>query len=306
MTDTTQAAVHDGNIPGGRSYTVSAATEWTGATALGERFTLRTLDASGDQIREGVSFADVDAARMFPVTGPIRFDGVRAGDVVGLTLDDVRTAPFAHSWTRPGIGFGPDFGFHVRRIELADEHWPGSPDIRLRLQPHVGTLGVLPRSEHPARDLGSYGGNVDISELGAGATLWVTAEVDGGGVFAGDIHAGIGDAEICGTGLEAPGEVDLRVEVLPGAKLDVPVVTRGDRAWLLGVGDSFEEALSAASTAAIGAIVRHLGVPAAEAYLLVSQILEVRVCQIVNPRVSVSVSLREGLDVSFFPRKELP
>jgi amidase len=291
----------DGNVVAKRSYAVGPQSSFVDTVDLSTGFTLRTLDASGNQIREGIGAGNIDPSSMFPVTGPVELAGVRAGDTIGLTVVDLRTATEAHCWTRPGIGIGPDFGYHVRRVDLGSPRWPGLPDIELTLQPHVGTLGVLPSLEHPARDLGTHGGNLDMSELGSGATLWLRAQRDGAGVFAGDIHAAIGDAEICGTGLEASGEIDLRAVVRRDWSPSVPVITRNGRAWLIGVATNVEDAIRTACDAAIAALSESLAIPEAEAYLLVGQLLEVRVCQIVNPHVSVSVSLKQGLDACFAP-----
>jgi amidase len=233
------------------------------------------------------------------VTGPIEIEDVHAGDTVGLSILGLRTAPDAHSWTRPGIGIGPDFGYHVRRIDIEAARWPGQPDIGLNIRPHVGTLGVLPSGAREARDLGDYGGNVDMSELGAGATLWVRAQVDGAGVYAGDVHAGIADAEICGTGLETTGEIDLSVEVRTDWHPALPIITRGPRAWMISVDSTVERALVRATDTVVPLLSTHLHIPLAEAYLILGQLLEVRVCQVVNPHVSISVSLGQGLDACF-------
>ena len=46
----------------------------------------------------------------------------------------------------------------------------------------------------------------------------------------GDIHAVMGDCELCGTGLEIGGVITVRVSVLKGRKLDWPVIETAD-AW---------------------------------------------------------------------------
>ena len=291
--------VFDANLADERVYAAGPDEAFVGTVTDGDAFTLRTLDASGNQMREGVRPQDIRPDALFPVTGPVEIAGARAGDTIGLTILDLRTAAHAHSWTRPGIGIGPELGYQVRRIDLAAAHWPGQPDIGLDIRPHVGTLGLLPAVRHEARDLGAYAGNIDMHELGAGATLWVRAQVDGGGVFAGDIHAGIGDGEICGTGLEAAGEVDLKVQIRRYWSPELPIVTRNGRAWMIGVDSTVEGALVKAVEAIVPLLSAHLEVPAPEAYLILAQLLELKVCQVVNPHVSVSVSLGQGLDACF-------
>lgn len=280
-----------------RAYTVGG--EWAplATVAIGQRFAVRTLDASGNQMHEELSsVAEIDQHRLFPATGPITVEGVRAGDAVGIEVTGISPVARGHIWTRPGLGFGPTPDFHVRSVdveqlefELGGERYPLTPRL------HVGTLGLAPSRATPARDVGTHGGNIDSVELAPGATLWVRAEHDGGGVFAADVHAAIGDAEICGTGVEVEATVGLRVHRADDGP-DLPIIRQGRRTWVIGTGASFEEALDTGVRFIHGALVRRLGVAPRDAYLAVGAMLEVRVCQVVNPHTSVAVSLTSGLD----------
>jgi len=299
--DPVEAMVFDGELTGNRVYVLGSHLPCATSVETGQLLTLRTMDASGNQIREGTRAEDLDQTALFPVTGPVAVRGVRAGDTVGMHVHDVRLADEAYCWTRPGIGFGPDFGYHLRRIDLRRPLWPGLPDLSLELTPHVGTIGVLPSARRLARDLGSYGGNLDSVEIGPGSTVWVTAHSDGGGVFAGDVHASIGDAEICGTGLEAAAEVDLTITARRDWSSKYPVVERAGRAWMVAIGSTVDEALRLGCAELIELLASHLRVDKAESYLLVAQLLEARICQVVNPRASIALSLRQGLDACLMP-----
>ncbi|WP_190815840.1 acetamidase/formamidase family protein [Saccharopolyspora pogona] len=265
-----------------------------------QRFTLRTLDASGDQVRPGVTADSLDADLLFPVAGPVEISGVRAGDRVGIGILDIRCSPVGHVWTRPGLGFGNPGWFDVRELKIEPPLVLDVAGLELPYTVHAGTLGVLPAMPAPARTLGPYGGNLDIPELGPRSMLWVTAAVDGGGVFAGDVHAAIGDAEVCGTGVETPAELDL-VAVRGDWQAANPAVMTEDKVWLLGIGTNFEQALSTVLPDVTAALADHLRVPESQAYLLSSVLLDIRACQIVNPLTSVAVSLRGNLDQCLVP-----
>lgn len=301
MTLSPTTRICDGGGKDNRAYVLEPGLVGATTIDVGDYVTMRTLDASGDQIREDTHAAAIDQAKLFPVTGPVNVRGVQRGETLGLAVCNIRTAAEAHCWTRPGIGIGPDLGFYAKRVVLEEAKWPGRHGIPLAIRPHVGTLGVLPNSRRLARDLGDYGGNVDCAVLGADSVLWVRAQVAGGGVFAGDVHAGIGDAEICGTGLEAAAEVDLQITSRTDWAPPLPVITKGGRAWIIGIGATVDAALRRACVATISAVRDYLKVPEAEAYLLASQLLEVRICQVVNPNASVTVSLAQGLDVCLGP-----
>jgi len=96
----------------------------------------------------------------------------------------------------------------------------GMPGTLGRLRPFIGNIGTTPSvtmpDSHNAGDFGQsligadhdYGveteadlekrtdGHMDISEVRAGATLICPVEIDGGGVYVGDLHANQGDGEL--------------------------------------------------------------------------------------------------------------
>lgn len=275
-----------------------------------ERFTVRTQDASGGQIGEGCPAGAFDLAGAFPVVGPIRVEGVHAGDLVGIHLHRLEPAArWGHTWTRPGLGVGVGVDFHVRRLTASRPviDWcPSGQEIALEARPHVGTIGMLPAVATEPRTLGTYGGNLDFAGFGPGATIWLTAQVEGGGLFVGDVHAAIGDAEVCGTGIEIAAVADLEVVGVGTPTYGLPVVTTADRAWLIGVGDTFDDALAVAVDECVQRFAAAESVSVPDAYLAVGLLLDVTVCQMVNPRRSVAVTLRSGMDRILRPHLAAP
>lgn len=283
------------------THLVGPDTPFVFESAPGHRFVMRSKDASGNQIREGVVQDDLDRDRLFPVAGPVNVTGVRAGDFIGVEIHSIVADPRGHTWTRPGLGFGSETEFHVRSLDSVNPviEWGPGPDIPVPSQLHVGTVGVLPEIEQLPRTLGTYGGNLDFVGTGAGSTVWLRAQVDGAGIFLGDVHAAMGDAEVCGTGVEVAASSELTVHRARGWQPGLPVISTGGRFWLLGVGDSIEEALETALRLCVDRFAETQSMSAADAYLAVGLLLEVKICQVVNPRRSVAVSLASGLDRIF-------
>ncbi|GAA1791564.1 hypothetical protein HC028_01110 [Planosporangium flavigriseum] len=291
----------DGRIIDDCVYSLGPDTPHAVTVRPGEMFTLRALDASGNQLRPGVAPDAIDPARLFPVAGPVGIAGAGVGDAVGVAVLDVRPAPHGHVWTRPGLGFRNPGWLAVREF---DTHVLSTGGVNARTVPaqlHLGTLGVLPESSAPPRTLGSYGGNLDVPFLGPSAMLWARAAVAGGGVFCGDVHAAIGDGEVCGTGIEVAAEADLVATSLASWQLQHPVVMAEDRCWIIGIGANFEEAVAAVLPTAIAAVRAALRESEEQAYLIASLLLEIKVCQLVNPLTSVAVSLGAGLDRHLAP-----
>lgn len=300
---TTTTAFLDAAVDAHRVYALDGRYRPVETIALGDVLGLTTLDASGDQIRPGMTDShELDPSRLFPATGPVAIDGVHAGDGVAIDVLSIVPADRGHVWTRPGLGFGPSPDFFVRELDSR------RPVLRFRdreavipRRVHVGTLGLAPAEETAVRDLGLHGGNLDTVQLAEGATLHLRAQADGGGLFAADVHAAMADAEICGTGVEVPARLRLRVRACDGWAPTLPTIVRAGRVWLLGVGDTLDDALERAVITAVTALQQIGGLSHEEAYLACGVLLEVQVCQVVNPHRSVAVSLSGGLDRDLIP-----
>jgi acetamidase/formamidase len=65
---------------------------------------------------------------------------------------------------------------------------------------------------------------MDIPEVRPGATLICPVDVDGGGVYVGDLHANQGDGELSLHTTDVSGTVTMDVEVIDGLELDGPVL----------------------------------------------------------------------------------
>ena len=280
-------------------YRLSPDLESRSAVAVGEVFACLTRDASGDQIGEGLDFADLDPARVFPVNGPISIAGVKAGDAVGIEIRAIVAAEWGHTWTRPGLGVSAPASPHVRRLSSRQPliAWGGAP-IAVAPQLHVGTIGLVPIVATEPRNLGVYGGNLDSVLCGVGSIIWITAQVDGGGLFVGDVHAAMGDAEVCGTGIEVAARLELSVRTHRGWAPTFPTIYRDEKTWLVVDGDDFDEALRRGVNECTQLLATHSGMAYEDAYLAAGLLLEVRVCQVVNSRRSLAVSLSGGADAA--------
>src|SRR5260370_34122576 len=97
-----------------------------------------------------------------------------------------------------------------------------APNINLPLRPFQGTLGVAPPDGYfpplspgvtNSVPPGPHGGNLDLSELSEGATLFLPVWKAGGLIYTGDSHAVQGDGEITITRLETRMK-EMRIQVV--------------------------------------------------------------------------------------------
>ncbi|WP_111720902.1 acetamidase/formamidase family protein [Homoserinimonas sp. OAct 916] len=269
----------------------------------GQPFTFATLDASGNQITEQLGLSAVQKGRLFPVNGPFEIEGVTPGTAVGITIHSVVPAAIGHTWTRKELGIAAPVDFHVRELDSMHPviDWGDGPRITVPSKVHIGTIGLLPDNPTEPRRLGRYGGNMDFAVIAEGATVWLTAQVQGGGLFVGDVHASIGDAEVCGSGIEVAADITLSVETCSEWAPVLPTVVSNGRAWIIVDGDTFEEALHLGVETCTRLLSDAWGMSVPDAYLAVGLLLETRICQVVNSRLSLALSLAGGADSAFLP-----
>jgi acetamidase/formamidase len=199
------------------------------SVASGTELIVETQDASGGQLGPGStsqSVADLDFALINPVCGPVFVEDAHPGDV--LQVDILAAEPGTHGWTALIPGFGllaeqfPDPWLHVWKFDAGAAIF--TDRIRVPLQPFCGVLGVAPAEPgvHSVIPPRRVGGNMDTRQLGPGATLYLPVEVEGALFGVGDTHAAQGDGEVCGTAIEAPMTVALRLTVRRDLEIDAP------------------------------------------------------------------------------------
>ena len=136
------------------------------------------------------------------------------------------------------------------------------------------------------------GGNLDIRDLAAGTTLYLPVEVAGALFSIGDTHAAQGDGEVCGTAIESPMEVELKLDLIKQEKLAFPrfttpgPVTRHLDAKGYEVTTGVGPDLMAGARDAVSAMIDLLGaahgLSAEDAYLLCSVCGDLRISEIVD------------------------
>lgn len=272
------------------------------------------LDASGGQLDASSTTADVaklDFGKVNPVTGPIAINGAEAGDA--LVIDLLGFEGSGWGWTALIPGFGllaeefSDPYLHVsrytgNRVEFA-------PGIVLPHRPFTGTIGVAPAEagQHSVVPPRAVGGNMDIRDLVAGATLRLPVAVPGALFSVGDTHAAQGDGEVCGTAIESPMKVQLRFDLdrkrrLARPQFDVPDeatrTSRGGYHATTGIASDLMDAARDAVRDMIDHLGREYDLEPALAYCLCSVAVDLKISEVVDaPNWVVSAYLPKGIFV---------
>ena len=151
-------------------------------------------------------------------------------------------------------------------------------------RPMVGVVGVATDGDTLSNGLaGRHGGNLDDHLHGAGARIYFPVRQPGGMFGVGDMHASMGDGEICFTGVEIAGEATIRFDVLKGKQATWPVTELADR-WLPhATADVYDEALKLVCEEAARLLVDEHGFTIEDAFIFLSVACDVGVAQACKP-----------------------
>jgi acetamidase/formamidase len=166
--------------------------------------------------------------------------------------------------------------------------------VTLPFEPFPGTIGVaLPEpGEHSVVPPSVWGGNMDVKHLRVGTTLFLPVGVEGALFSVGDTHAAMGDGEVCGTAVEAPMEIAVRLSVRRDVALSAPQfhlpagelarTEPGSYHVCTGVGPDLMQATRDATRAAVDHVASRYGRSREEAYALLSVAADLRIHEVVD------------------------
>jgi acetamidase/formamidase len=235
--------------------------------------------------------------------GPVEVRGARAGQVLAITVEELVVGDYGFtdaggwpSWLNQRLDFDDDVTIALWWTLDADAGTATNQHGHVvELRPFLGVMGMPPPREgvHSTAPPRRWGGNLDCSELGAGATLFLPIPVDGALFSAGDGHARQGDGEVSGLAIECPmARAQLRLDVHDDMTVRSPIA-RTDEAWIvMGLDEDLDDAAAHAVDAMLELLVREHGLERRDALALASVVVDLRVTQVVNGVKGVHAVLR--------------
>jgi acetamidase/formamidase len=286
----------------------------------GDILVTSTVDAFGNKISRSDQRASeiIHLPKVNHQTGPFYVEGAEPGDTLVLHLLKVKpNRDFAVSSHLPNFGvltgetytamlteplpektyiWKLDFKRNVGILDLPDSK---IGKVEIPLHPFLGTVGVAPNFGESVISLtpAEHGGNMDCVETKEGTTLYFPVFVEGGLFMLGDGHAAQGDGEICGTGLECPLDVTIKVDVIKGRVIHWPRFEDDEFIMVASSTRPLIDAFRSAHVELINWLVTDYGFDRWDALQLVSQVGKARIGNVVDPKYTV---------VAKFPKKHLP
>jgi amidase len=253
-------------------------------------------------VQPGETFVMETVPSSQQATGPIAVAGAEPGDALVLAIERIELDPDASMWVKPGRGAFGEFladrlsGVLVRPTPLRDGYAIFSDRIAIPLRPMIGVAGVAPAGD-PALAFwpGRHGGNLDCRLVTEGNALYLPVATPGALLGIGDLHAAMGDGEIMLSGVETGGAVTLRAEIVRNWPLTGPWVETPTEWVALGSARAMDAALDIALRQMIALLTSQGGLSFEEAGMLCSAVADCTICQVVNPQVTIRVTLPKSL-----------
>jgi len=264
----------------------------------GEIILVETEDAFSGQIRSEKDSVNVlDWSRVDGATGPIFVEDARPGDTLVVEILEIKVPKKGVIVTVPKCGILAEKSFKPssRIVKISRNH-TNFQNIRVRVNPMIGTIGVTPEiGEIPCGSLGKHGGNIDVKEVTAGTRLYLPVFVEGALFALGDVHAIQADGELCVSAVEVPGEILLRFKLVKRKKPQWPILETKDSYAFLACGETLDEAARFAAEAAVGAFMRAHHWPFETAYMFGSLAVDLKISQVVDPKKGVRAVVSKDL-----------
>jgi len=238
---------------------------------------------------------DFNYDRANPASGPAFITGAEPGDILLVEILDIRVSNQGVVTTLPGCGPLAEWQEIRTKPLVIEDGLVQFNDLQFPISPMIGVIGVAPADEHVACGFpGAHGGNMDCKLIRKGAKVYLPVQVAGALLSIGDLHAVMGDGELCGTGLEICGEVDVKVSVIKQQPLSWPVLETADKWYAIACAAEYPDALKSASRQLQQLIVQGYGWDETDTYLYMSLQSDVEICQACKP-CAIDLIVRVGV-----------
>lgn len=247
----------------------------------------------------GECLESMDVPCLNPVSGPVAVQGATPGKILEVEILDIKLPQSGVTSYIPRLGmFASSYQLNedlqpdtrICRIKDGFVYLPTNRgEIKIPVAPMIGTISTSPAEEKIAsfKFGAEHLGNVDCKEITTGNKLLLPVNTKGGLLSMGDVHAAQGDGEISCVAVEIAADVKVRIKVLSPKEakfVGCPQINGDDFVGSIGChfGNPISENIKHAYFDLIQRLKNHFGFSTMDAYHLLSQVGEVRVCQVLG------------------------
>lgn len=195
-----------------------------------EKVCIKTINAYGDKFKDLNELMTLinckdGKTHHHPLTGPIYIKNANPGDILKIHIYQIETQEMAQSLSKTaGIDplANPEIANRIPIIskKISKNEINYSSGIKLKYRPMIGMIATTPKEENikTGHAKTRNGGNLDIPFVTEGTDIYLPVDIDGAGLYLGDVHGLQGYGELSGIAMEASSKIVLDVEILKSRK----------------------------------------------------------------------------------------
>lgn len=266
----------------------------------GEIFQIITNDCFDQQVKTNEDIvSDIDFGRVNPATGPIFIEGAEIGDTLKVEIIDIEINDHGSIVVLPGAGvLGEQVTQPLTRIVSIEDDYVNFLGIKAPIDPMIGVIGVSPGKDQEGVVTGTpfnHGGNMDTTDIRKNTTLYFPVRETGAMFALGDVHAIMGDGELCVSGLEVEAKVTVKASLIKNKQLNWPLLENETEYMIIGSGETMEKAIEVTATEMTQLVAETHQILWEEAYMYSSLFVDYRISQAVNPMKTVRAAVKKDL-----------
>ena len=256
---------------------------------LGDTVDIETHDCfTGQIISEEGAFGGLDWDRINPASGPIYIDGIKAGDVLKVTINSIDISSTGVMVTGPGMGVMGDVlnDTLVRIYDIDNENKTVDFNgLSIPVNKMIGVIGVASPDEPVNNGTpDTHGGNMDSLKMTEGITLYLPVYHDGALFGLGDVHAAMADGEISVSGLEVSANVNVTFEKAQNLSTEHPVIINDEGIYLNVSDESLDIAVDTSVHKMAELLQPKTDLSIEEFTMLMSLVGQTQINQVVDPK----------------------
>ena len=224
-----------------------------------EKICVETINAYGgkfENLNELITLINCKDGKTHhhPLTGPIYIEDAKPGDVIKVNIYNIETKEMAQSMSKTA-GIDPiDTGEIADRIPIISKKTLENEiyycnGIKLPYRPMIGMIATTPSGEGIRTGHAGLrnGGNLDLPFITENTSIYLPVDIEGAGLYLGDVHGLQGYGELSGIAMEASSNIILDIEVLKPRKKFDNILVIGNEPFsqdkcigIVGIGDKME------------------------------------------------------------------
>ncbi len=275
-------------------YSMSSANDSVLTVNQGTLFCIETEDCySGNLKSSEDQFTKEMWDTVNPATGPIHINGAEPDDILKIEIEEITVRDYAVMCVEHQAGALGEFveGIETSILPIENGRLIISEELSIPIQPMIGVIGTAPIGKPvPNGTPGEHGGNMDCKLITVGSVLYLPVSVKGALLSLGDLHAVMGDGEVCICGAEVSGEVILKASV-ESSYIPTPCVETESYFHFIGSALSLDECERIVLRKAHTFLTEVVKMSANDAARAMSLLGNLCVCQVVDPLKTMRFSV---------------